>query len=118
MNDKYVLRSLPALGNPRSGAMEEEHEVYGGDIPDEVEGDIEGDSDGEPDDLLLKGDDIATDEVASKASVHRILGPSFMSPRVFRRCSWFGHILRSCCVLLGARKYLVVFSIPLGFWNE
>jgi polyadenylate-binding protein 2 len=46
--------------------MEEEHEVYGGDIPDEVEGDIEGDSDGEPDDLLLKGDDIATDEVASK----------------------------------------------------
>lgn len=46
--------------------MDEEHEVYGGDIPDEVEGDLEVDSDGEPDDLLLKGDDIATDEVASK----------------------------------------------------
>jgi hypothetical protein len=53
-------------------AMEEEHEVYGGDIPDEVEGDIEGDSDGEPDDLLLKGDDIPTDEVASKVSVDRL----------------------------------------------
>lgn len=48
--------------------MEEEHEVYGGDIPDEVEGDIEGDSDGEPDDLLLKGDDINTDEAASKVA--------------------------------------------------
>lgn len=46
--------------------MEEEHEVYGGDIPVEVEGDIEGDLDGEPDDLLLKGDDTATDEAASK----------------------------------------------------
>jgi hypothetical protein len=46
--------------------------VYRGDIPDEVEGDIEGDSDGEPDDLLLKGDDIPTDEVASKVSVDRL----------------------------------------------
>jgi hypothetical protein len=52
--------------------MEEEHEVYRGDIPDEVEGDIEGDSDGETDDLLLEGDDIATDEVASKVSVGRL----------------------------------------------
>ncbi|KAG0556646.1 hypothetical protein M758_11G067600 [Ceratodon purpureus] len=46
--------------------MEEEHEVYGGDIPDEVEGDLEADSDGEPDDLLLKQDDAPTDEAASK----------------------------------------------------
>lgn len=46
--------------------MDEEHEVYGGDIPDEVEGDLEVDSDGEPDDLLLKGNDGATDEAASK----------------------------------------------------
>ncbi|XP_024356763.1 polyadenylate-binding protein 1 isoform X1 [Physcomitrium patens] len=46
--------------------MEEEHEVYGGDIPEEVEGDIEGDLDGEPDDLVLKGDDTTTDEAASK----------------------------------------------------
>ena len=52
--------------------MEEEHEVYGGDIPDEVEGDIEGNSDGEPDDLLLKQDDPATDEAASKVSASRV----------------------------------------------
>jgi hypothetical protein len=48
--------------------MEDEHEVYGGDIPDEVEGEIEADSDGEPDDLVLKGDDTTTDEAASKVS--------------------------------------------------
>ena len=46
--------------------MEDEHEVYGGDIPDEVEAEVEADSDGEPDDLLLKGDDTPTDEAASK----------------------------------------------------
>ncbi|XP_024403289.1 polyadenylate-binding protein 2 isoform X1 [Physcomitrium patens] len=45
--------------------MEEEHEVYGGDIPDEVEGELEGDSDGDCEDLLLKGD-IGIDEAASK----------------------------------------------------
>ena len=48
--------------------MEDEHEVYGGDIPDEVEGEIEADTDGEPDDLVLKGDDTTTDEAASKVS--------------------------------------------------
>lgn len=47
----------------------EEHEVYGGDIPVELEGDIEADLDGEPDDLLIKEGDTATDDVASTASV-------------------------------------------------
>lgn len=45
--------------------MEEEHEVYGGDIPEEVEGDMDAGLDEEPDDLVLK-DDPTTDEVASK----------------------------------------------------
>jgi len=44
--------------------MEEEHEVYGGDIPEEAEGDIEVGLDGEPEDL--KVDDTVTDEAASK----------------------------------------------------
>eukprot|EP00245_Coleochaete_scutata_P002759 TRINITY_DN13856_c0_g1_i1.p1 TRINITY_DN13856_c0_g1~~TRINITY_DN13856_c0_g1_i1.p1 ORF type:complete len:223 (-),score=53.02 TRINITY_DN13856_c0_g1_i1:696-1364(-) len=36
--------------------MEDEHEVYGGDIPEEVEGDMEGDMDGQGDDGATKGD--------------------------------------------------------------
>lgn len=48
--------------------MEEEHEVYGGDIPEEVEGDMEGDLDAHPDDLNLKVDDVGADDVASKVS--------------------------------------------------
>lgn len=44
--------------------MEEEHEVYGGEIPEEVEGDLEGDLDGHPEDGHkldeLGGDDAAT----------------------------------------------------------
>jgi polyadenylate-binding protein 2 len=47
--------------------MEEEHEVYGGDIPEEVEGDIEVGLDGEPEDL--KVDDTVTDEAASKVII-------------------------------------------------
>lgn len=46
--------------------MEEEHEVYGGDIPEEVEGDLEGDLDGHPDDGNIKVDDVVTDDAASK----------------------------------------------------
>lgn len=47
--------------------MEEEHEVYGGEIPEEVEGDLEGDLDGHPEDGHkldeLGGDDAATKEL-------------------------------------------------------
>ena len=42
--------------------MEEEHEVYGGDIPEEVEGDIEAGLDIEP-------DDAPADEAASKVTI-------------------------------------------------
>lgn len=49
--------------------MEDEHEVYGGDIPEEVEGDIEIGLDGEAEELVLKGDDIGTDEAASKVII-------------------------------------------------
>ena len=59
--------------------MEEEHEVYRGDIPNEVEGDIEGDFDGEPDDLLLKQDDPATDEAASKVSAFHVFRVSHVA---------------------------------------
>lgn len=55
--------------------MEEEHEVYGGDIPDELEADLQlEDGEAEPDDrhppAELQGDTtITTDDVASKARV-------------------------------------------------
>ncbi|KAJ7532347.1 hypothetical protein O6H91_14G083600 [Diphasiastrum complanatum] len=43
--------------------MEEEHEVYGGDIPEEVEGDMEADLDGHADDGDPKADDAASKEL-------------------------------------------------------
>lgn len=73
--------------------MEEEHEVYGGDIPDEVEGELEGDSDGDCEDLLLKGD-IGIDEAASKVTssrhVRRVLSYSRAS---FGVCAVFMRVL-------------------------
>lgn len=53
--------------------MEEEHEVYGGEIPEEVEGDLEVDLDGQPDDGVTKVDDVVTDDAASKVGPHIIL---------------------------------------------
>jgi polyadenylate-binding protein 2 len=46
--------------------MEEEHEVYGGDIPEEVEGELEGDLDGQPDNGSIKTDEVVADDAASK----------------------------------------------------
>ncbi|CAM6084349.1 unnamed protein product [Calypogeia fissa] len=46
--------------------MEEEHEVYGGEIPEEVEGDLEVDLDGQPDDGVTKVDDVVADDASSK----------------------------------------------------
>lgn len=72
--------------------MEEEHEVYGGDIPEEVEGDIDTGLDEEPDDLLLK-DDPTTDEAASKVNNHysNCFAEICVSTRVFSHgedCEW------------------------------
>lgn len=46
--------------------MEEEHEVYGGDIPEDVEGDMETDLDGNLDDRTGKGEDGIGEDAASK----------------------------------------------------
>eukprot|EP01018_Ginkgo_biloba_P035072 Gb_34131 [translate_table: standard] len=44
--------------------MEEEHEVYGGDIPEEVEGDMEGDMEAHPQDVdMTKADEDAAKEL-------------------------------------------------------
>lgn len=86
--------------------MEEEHEVYGGDIPDEVEGELEGDSDGEGEDVLLKGD-IGIDEDASKVSssrcVRRVL---FHSRASFGICAVFMLVLN--CMI--SREYFSAWS--------
>jgi hypothetical protein len=49
--------------------MEEEHEVYGGDIPEEVEGELEGDLDGQPDNGSIKTDEVVADDAASKVYI-------------------------------------------------
>ncbi|KAH8937401.1 hypothetical protein BDL97_16G026500 [Sphagnum fallax] len=46
--------------------MEDEHEVYGGDIPEEVEGELEGELDGQPENGSIKADDVVGDDAASK----------------------------------------------------
>eukprot|EP00897_Mesotaenium_endlicherianum_P004363 jgi/Mesen1/3955/ME000209S02964 len=46
--------------------QEEEHEVYGGEIPEEAEGDLEGDMDAQHDEANAKAEDGAGDDVASK----------------------------------------------------
>lgn len=69
--------------------MEEEHEVYGGDIPEEVEGDMDAGLDEEPDDLVLK-DDPTTDEVASKVMLKfRCAIAVFLGFTEFEILQWF-----------------------------
>lgn len=46
--------------------MEEEHEVYGGEIPEDVEGDMETDLDGHLDERVGKAEDVVGDDAAAK----------------------------------------------------
>jgi polyadenylate-binding protein 2 len=55
--------------------MEDEHEVYGVDIPEDVEGDLEADLEGHP---YVKEEDITSDDVASKVKSL----PSFLHSRL------------------------------------
>lgn len=48
--------------------MEEEHEVYGGDIPEDVEGDMETDLEGHPYGRVGKDEDGIGEDTASKVS--------------------------------------------------
>ena len=48
--------------------MEEEHEVYGGDIPEDVEGDMETDLEGNPYVRVGKDEDGIGEDAASKVS--------------------------------------------------
>ena len=48
--------------------MDEEHEVYGGDIPEDVEGDMETDLEGNPYVRVGKDEDGIGEDAASKVS--------------------------------------------------
>ncbi len=68
--------------------MEDEHEVYGGDIPEEVEGELEGELDGQPENGSIKADDVVGDDAASKVYM------SFPSWFIYI-CVWFPSVLLS-----------------------
>ena len=51
-----------------SNIMEDEHEVYGGDIPEDVEGDLETDLEGNPYGMDVKEEENIGDDAASKVN--------------------------------------------------
>jgi hypothetical protein len=76
--------------------IEEEHEVYGGDIPEEVEGELEGELDGQPENGSIKADDVVGDDAASKVYM------SFPS--------WFICVCVCVCVCLVPKR--------VAFWSS
>lgn len=68
--------------------MEDEHEVYGGDIPEEVEGELEGELDGQPENGSIKADDVVGDDAASKVYM-------FFPSWFICICVWFPIVLLS-----------------------
>jgi hypothetical protein len=66
---RSVVVTKVFFSSPEPLVMEEEHEVYGGDIPEEVEGELEGDLDGQPDNGSIKTDEVVADDAASKVYI-------------------------------------------------